>query len=314
VRKPALLLTLACILSACGSATLQPASVAGAPFADDLDEGDTLATQDFALSPAQVSALGLSAQGVAQPLTVSLSIQAGTITRTFGQRKATAKLTYGPSGTVVGTLALSLEAAGAVLNSQNSMVKMTAPSPKGLDLISTTRSTKYGATTAATCAKLTYALKVEGGDAFNSAAPLSVCETANDARAALVAATEGLFYLSESDSLWTPAQLTTTPQPLPAPGQAFGALVGLTGPSVEVEAVDFDAFFAKVTTPIKGDAVQNEAAKRYAALRKVFKRNYSGLEVYRIRDTELNRSSWQVYVVGVNAFGISGIWATSIET
>ena len=280
--------------------------------ADDLDDGDTLTSHTFALTPAQARALGLSVQDTTQPLTVTLSVQAGAIPRTLGQRKATAKVTYGPSGTLTGSLNISLAAAGAVLDSKNGIVKMTAPSPTGLDHISTIRSTRYVTTAAATCATFSYSFRADA-DVFESVGPLSTCESADDARAALAAASGGLLYLSESESAWTPMQVGGPElQQLPT-AQQFAALIGRTEPGVQAQTRDFAAFFDRLSTPVPGDTVQNKAAKRYAALRKVFTRYYQGLQVYRVQDAS-NRTQWRVYIVGVNAFGVSGLWATSIET
>ena len=317
-------LSLVLALASCGS-TPQPAPAPAAnEVADDTDDGALdLASRTIDLTPTQARALGLSAQASTAPVSVTVAVKLGaSSTARIGQKRAYLGFKLNGKdfpadlkGMTSGTYTLALNDAGGALlgKSKNGILKAELDGTRNT---SRSRSTAYVlAPNVGTCATATFALKLPGGAALgNGSAPLKVCESVDNAKDALLVASSGLLFLSESDHPWAHAQLTGPEMQQMPTNEEFSKLVGITGPTVEVETRDFAEFFDHLATPIPGDTAQNKAAKKYAALRKVFMTYYRDLRVYRTRDTEANGAEWKIYVLGVNAFGVSGLWTTSIET
>ena len=121
----------------------------------------------------------------------------------------------------------------------------------------------------------------------------------------LVKASEGLLYPSESDYPFTKFSSSGISS-LPTP-EEFAAIVGRSGEPATV--ANFDTLFQRLENPDPLDPVAVKNAKQFEKLEKEFRANYDQLAVYRVGEISV-----QVYIVGINACGLSGLQTISIET
>jgi hypothetical protein len=120
-------------------------------------------------------------------------------------------------------------------------------------------------------------------------------------------ATEGLYYISETDAeilpfAGTKAEAVTKENLLPQTGNEISA---------PVEERNFAEFFARLTKIQDwfGDE-EKQTAARFAELQKLLEENLKNLKVFKIGRIEID-----VYVVGLDAEGnLTGIKTKAVET
>ncbi|WP_027481492.1 nuclease A inhibitor family protein [Deinococcus pimensis] len=132
-------------------------------------------------------------------------------------------------------------------------------------------------------------------------------------RAALLASSRGLLYPSETDAPWTWTDLG--PASALPDAAAVAARLGFTGPGVEAHALDADAWFARlVRNADPADPASVRVARRHEQLRRTFRRWYTDVRVYRVRDALASPAEWHVVVLGVNEAGVTGLRTLAVET
>jgi hypothetical protein len=130
--------------------------------------------------------------------------------------------------------------------------------------------------------------------------------TCQSQKTALLKASEGLLYPSESDYSFQYFSNNKTAS-LPSP-QQFTRLIGRQGK--QVTQVDFDEFFNQLIKNQRSSGAQAETIRRYQSLRQVFKNQFTRLSVYRVGQIQV-----QVYITGINSScGMAGLKTISIET
>jgi hypothetical protein len=126
-------------------------------------------------------------------------------------------------------------------------------------------------------------------------------------RARLEQAAEGLTYTSESDR---PFEFFFLPGGGDAPpgAEAFGRLVGATGPVEEWTLDDF--FMRHIETIDPADTEAHRVRPRYEALREALRSALRGTTAYRTGCVEV-----QCYVVGGDGEGnLAGVRTVAVET
>lgn len=119
----------------------------------------------------------------------------------------------------------------------------------------------------------------------------------------------GLLYPSETDapfsSVWSPAQHLPT-------AATVAAFVMLDAAAVEVR--DFNAFFARLTTPADPqDPASVQSARRFRLLRDTLQRSYTRVQAYRVQE-RANPAVWRIFILGEDRCGVSGLETWAVET